>query len=154
MNIKAMSKIGIIAAIYGVLTVFLSPFSFGIIQVRLSDAMLVLCRKEKCYVAGCALGCVISNLFSPMGVVDIIFGVVANVVAGLILSTVSGKIKSVISAGVSVGVIIGAELSFLLAINPIITILSTSAGTVLSLLVGFVVFNKFLKGDVIESVNV
>lgn len=154
MNVTGISKIGIIAALYGVLTIFLSPFSFGVVQVRLSDSMLVLCKKEKCYIFGCALGCVISNLFSPMGVVDIIFGVIANVVAGLILNAVSGKIKSAISAGVSVGVIIGTELSFLLAINPIITILSTSAGTILSLFVGFAVFNKFLKGDVIESRNV
>lgn len=154
MNIKTMSKVGIIAAIYSVLTLFLSPFSFGIIQVRLSDAMLVLCRKEKCYVAGCALGCVISILFSPFGFIDIIFGTAANIVAGIILHNVRRKIISVILSCLSIGAIIGTELSFLLTINPILAVLSTTVGTIISFCVGFVVFNKFLGSDVVESSNV
>ena len=84
-NFKSKSKyfaeIAIIAAIYIVLTVGLSFISYSNIQFRISEALLVLVLFRKSAIPGLILGCFIANLFSPLGIPDLIFGTLGTVIA-------------------------------------------------------------------------
>ncbi len=82
-KVKDLSQIAIVAALYAVLTVAISPLSYGPLQFRFSEALVLLCFYNKRYSWGLILGCFIANCFSPYGVVDMVFGTLSTVVAVL-----------------------------------------------------------------------
>lgn len=78
-NLSAFVRICVTAALYVALTLAIAPLSYGAVQFRISELLTLLCfyRKDYCY--GLILGCAISNLFSPLGALDLIFGVASTV---------------------------------------------------------------------------
>ena len=74
---------GIIAALYALLT-YLSAvlgLAYGPVQFRLSEGLCVLAAATPAAIPGLTIGCLVSNLSSPFGVIDIIFGAVATLIA-------------------------------------------------------------------------
>lgn len=69
-----------VAAIYVVLTVLLGSFSFGPIQFRISEALVLLCFFNPKFFIPLTIGCFISNLFSPYAF-DILFGTIATMIS-------------------------------------------------------------------------
>lgn len=78
-----MAAAAIVAAAYAALTTALAPISYGAIQLRLSEVLCILPFFFPMSAAGLFVGCLIANLFSPMGAPDIIFGSLATLLAGL-----------------------------------------------------------------------
>lgn len=80
---KYLVHAALIAAVYAVLTLlpFLQPFSFGPLQLRVSEALTILPYFTPAAIPGLFIGCVISNLFSTVGVWDILFGSLATLLA-------------------------------------------------------------------------
>jgi len=76
---------GIIAALYAVLSYFSSIFgvAFGPVQCRFSEALCVLPFLTPAAVPGLFVGCLVSNLLSPYGALDIVFGSLATLLAAL-----------------------------------------------------------------------
>ena len=72
-----------IAAIYVVLTIIFAPFSFGEIQVRLSEALTVLPYFTPAAIPGLFVGCVIGNYLGGAIPVDILFGSIATLLGAL-----------------------------------------------------------------------
>ena len=81
----------VIAAIYAVLTINLSAISYGAVQLRLSEVMTLIAFFNPMYVGGLIVGCFIANLYSPFGMVDIVFGTLATALSVLSMS----KIKNI-----------------------------------------------------------
>ncbi len=87
--VKQITRGGIIAAAYTVLTLLLYPIAFGPVQCRLSEALTVLPVFTPSAVWGLALGCAISNGVAILtgntiaGVWDILFGTLATAVAAV-----------------------------------------------------------------------
>lgn len=73
-NVGFVAEVAIIASVYVVLTVALSFISYGVVQFRIAEALLVLVLFRKSAPVGLILGCALANLFSPLGVADIIIG--------------------------------------------------------------------------------
>lgn len=70
-----VSITALIAPIYSILTVVLGELGYSWIQIRVSEALTPLpFLMGFPAVAGLTLGCLIANLFSPVGLPDIIFG--------------------------------------------------------------------------------
>ena len=88
MNKKKLSTLFIvqaamIAAIYVVLTVFISAFGLasGAIQVRISEALCILPVFTPAAVPGLFVGCLIANIIVPgAGLADIVFGSLATLI--------------------------------------------------------------------------
>ena len=70
-----------IAAIYAVLTLIISPISFGPVQLRISEAMIMFAAVTPAAIPGLTIGCALANLASPYGLIDIIFGTTATLLA-------------------------------------------------------------------------
>lgn len=81
-NSRRVTRIGIAAALYFVLTVAPYTLSYNDLQFRLSEALMLLCFFNKDYIIAMSMGCFIANLFSPIPI-DILFGTVATVVAAI-----------------------------------------------------------------------
>lgn len=77
---------GLTAAFYVILTIFSAFFNiaYGSIQFRLSEALCILPAFFPSAVAGLTIGCIISNFFSPMMVLDVVFGSLATLAAALL----------------------------------------------------------------------
>ena len=110
----------VIAAIYAALTLFAAPISFGAQQFRISEALTVLPVLTPAAIPGLAVGCVITNLGSPYGIIDIICGASATFLAAL-CTRASRNIRfrklpvlSLIFPVIFNGIIVGLEISFFL----------------------------------------
>jgi len=73
------------AAVYAMTTVVLGQFGYSWIQVRISEALTPLpFLMGFPAVFGLTLGCVLANLFSPVGVPDMIFGPLLTLLAAFL----------------------------------------------------------------------
>lgn len=75
-----ITQAAVIAAIYVVLTIFISAFNLasGAIQVRVSEALTVLPFFTPAAIPGLAIGCFLSNLITGAAVYDVVFGSLAT----------------------------------------------------------------------------
>ncbi len=91
MRTKNITYAAIIAAIYALLTMFVAPaFSYGVLQVRIAEALTILPMFTKAALPGLFLGCFVANLLSPAGIVDAVFGSLATLAAAFL----SHKLKN------------------------------------------------------------
>ena len=81
LDIKFIIKSAIIAAIYVVLTWVLSPISYGAIQFRISEILVLLVVFNPKYSLALILGCLIANTTSSLGWYDMVFGTLATIIA-------------------------------------------------------------------------
>lgn len=94
-NLKnSIIKPALIAAIYVVLTLILAPISFGPIQFRISEMLVLLAFINPIYILGLTLGCLLSNIFGGYGIMDIVFGTLATFLSVTAISLTSKYIKS------------------------------------------------------------
>ncbi len=87
-----LTQAAIIAALYAVMTFFLQPLSFSGGQLRISEALTILPVITPAAVPALAVGCFISNLASPFGVLDLVLGTSATLVAA-VLSRLTAHIR-------------------------------------------------------------
>lgn len=130
MNIKAkrLATAAVIGALYAALTMALAPISYGPLQFRVSELLCILPYFLPYTAWGLFFGCMIANLASAAGILDIVFGSLATLIACACVALCgmrgSGGIKSKILACLMPviwnGLIVGATLTIALAgLNPI-----------------------------------
>ena len=73
----------VVAALYAAITIVTAPFSYGLAQFRLSEALVVLCVFEPFLAVGITLGCFLANLFSTVTALDLVVGTLATALACL-----------------------------------------------------------------------
>ena len=79
-NVTFLTQAAMIAAIYVVLTYVFAPFSFGEIQVRISEALTILPVFTPAAIPGLFIGCLIGNILGGAILPDIIFGSIATLI--------------------------------------------------------------------------
>lgn len=124
-----VARIAVIAALYVVLTLISYPFSYGMIQFRISEALMLLCCYNKKYNWSMIIGCLISNLFS-FNLIDCIFGVLATTIACLLMNIVKNKFIASFFPAIFNGIIVGLELYFILKLPLLLSMASVAIGEV------------------------
>lgn len=71
---KFIAVTGLTAALYMAATLAIAPLGYEAIQFRISEIMVLLAYVDFMYAPGLILGCALSNLFSPLGPIDVVFG--------------------------------------------------------------------------------
>lgn len=91
---KNLCLSAVIAALYAALTLAFQPIGYGAVQFRISEAMTLLPVLFPQAIPGLTLGCLISNLFSPLGVsvYDVVFGTLATLIAAMLTWRMRGNI--------------------------------------------------------------
>ncbi len=84
-RVAFMARAAMIAAAYVVLTVFVSAFQLasGAIQVRVSEALTVLPYFTPAAVPGLFIGCILANLLTGAGPLDVVFGSLATLIGAV-----------------------------------------------------------------------
>ena len=85
MTVQHLTTAAVVGAAYAVLSLFGSVFgvTFGTVQCRFSEALCVLPFFFPETVWGLFAGCLITNLLSPYGLVDIVVGSLATLLGAL-----------------------------------------------------------------------
>ena len=109
-NIRNLARLALIAALYAAMTLAVPGLSFGAIQFRFSEILVLLCFYRKDYCVSLILGCFVANLFSPFGLYDIIFGTLATAVAVIPMYYVKNIWLASALPIISNGIIVGFEL--------------------------------------------
>lgn len=109
-NAKDLTRLAVVAALYAALTIALSGLSFGPVQFRIAELLTLLCFYRKDYSAALILGCFIANCFSPMALMDMVFGTVATAVAVIPMFYVKNIWVASLLPVISNAVIIALEL--------------------------------------------
>lgn len=110
---REMATAGIIAALYAVLSYFSSVFgiAYGPVQCRFSEALCVLPFLTPAATPGLFLGCLVANLLSPYGALDIVFGSLATLLAALWTQRTHCKWLAPLPPVICNAVIIGAVVT-------------------------------------------
>ena len=146
-------KTALIAAIYAVLTIILAPISYGPIQFRLSEILVLFAFIDPIYIIGLTLGCFLANLFGGLGIMDLVFGTIATFLSVSAISLTSKFIKHrltslIISSlwpTIFNGVIIGWMLNYVLKVPLLLTMFQVGIGEfVVVTIIGVPVF-KFIS---------
>lgn len=156
-SVKSMVIQSMVAAIYAVITWAIPSLSYGPIQFRISEVMTLLAFFNPQYIIGLTVGCALSNIFSSLGMIDIIVGTFASFLAAFVMS----KIKNIWIASLMPAlsaIIIGAEIVFV-SLEPIsyyvITTQIAISEFIIVTLVGVPLFkilskNKKFKENILE----
>ena len=81
---KKCSIAAIIAAIYASLTLFISPLSYGAMQVRVSEVLLSFALLTPSAIPGLTIGCFLANVLGPNGIIDAIVGSAATLLGSFL----------------------------------------------------------------------
>ena len=88
-----IAQAAMIAAIYVVLTLLGASFSYGEVQVRISEALTILPVFTPAAIPGVFLGCLISNILGGCILPDIIFGSLATLIGAVFTWMLRNKSK-------------------------------------------------------------
>lgn len=109
----------LLAAVYVALTFIAIPISFGQIQFRIAEILVIFCFFNKKHSVGIILGTLISNLFSTLGLWDVLFGTFATCLVCLFVSYSKHLLVAIIWPVLFNAIIIGVELYIVLGFGPI-----------------------------------
>ena len=138
---RSLCVSAIIAALYAAATLLLAPISYGAIQCRLSEALTLLPMLLPQAIPGLFVGCLVSNLLSPMGmnVLDIIFGSMATLLAAM--GTYCFRTRPLLAAACPVvanAVIVGLVIALSSNLPVALTMAEVGIGEALAVALGFV----------------
>ena len=112
---RRLTRIGVVAAIYLVATLLCAPLAYNAIQFRVSEMLMLLCFYNKDYIISMTVGCLLANLFSSLGMVDVVFGTAATIVAAVLIFLSRNKVNLFAASLFPVianALIVGAEIKF------------------------------------------
>lgn len=115
-NVKTMATTSIIAALYIAVSLLIAPFAYGNIQFRLSELFNHFIVFDYKYIYGIILGVLITNFFSPLGMIDLYFGVLMSLTALLTTLLVKRWVKGIVALMI-VNIFSFAFFSFIIAIE-------------------------------------
>ena len=115
LSVRKLAAAAMIGAAYAVMAIFGSVFglTFGTIQFRFSEALCVLPFLFPEAVGGLFVGCLIANLFSPYGLLDIVVGSLATLLAAWLTSRCRSRYLAPLPPVLFNGVIVGAVVTIM-----------------------------------------
>jgi len=151
MKTNKLVRGAVVAALYALLTIILP--AYGPLQFRLSEIMTLMAYYNPFYILPLTLGCAIANIYSPFGIVDVIFGSLASFLA----LTAMSKTKNIYLASIwpaFFSFIIGLEIMFFSS-EPINFFLVTGqimlSQLIVVTLIGLPIMKKLMKYEHFEK---
>lgn len=159
MKSKRIAFAGITAAAYCVITVAAAPLSYGAVQFRFAEALMIFCMFSSSAVWGLTVGCFIANLFTTVGIPDLVFGTFATLGAGLALTKIKNPWIAPVPVILMNGILVGLELALFTDSGAFLTafglgVLSVGAGeAAVMYLLGIPLYYLLTKTGVADSIR-
>ena len=91
---KIITKCGIFAGLYVVLSLVIFPLASGAIQIRISEGLTLLPLIFPEAIVGVFVGCFLTNLITGCVILDCIFGSLITLIAGILTYFIGKFIKN------------------------------------------------------------
>jgi uncharacterized membrane protein len=109
-----------IAAIYVVLVYVFSFASFGLVQFRLAEILMIFVFFDKKSIVGLTIGCLIANWVGGALVIDIFVGSLATLIGGYLMWQFrKWPILALLFPVISNGIIVGLILTYAYVLAPL-----------------------------------
>jgi len=152
------------AALYAVLVLIFAGISFGVVQIRIADALIPLSMIFGWpVVCGVTIGCAIANIATPLPsvVTDVTLGSIANFIASLLAwrinSWKSGRASELLGCLVAIVVVtfvVGTYLAIITVMDYWIWWASVGIGSIISIgILGFILVNLLRSLRIIRPRN-
>lgn len=112
--IHKITSNAIVVCLYFLLSVIASPISFLGMQIRIAEALVLLCFFRRDFSIGITLGCILANLLSPLGLFDVLFGSLATLLSCVVVSFFKHLLLASLIPVLINSFVVGAELYFLM----------------------------------------
>ena len=111
---KYLARAAIIAAIYVILTYLAGIWNlaYGPVQFRFSEALTVLPFLMPEAIPGLFVGCIVSNLLSPYGLLDLIVGSLATLIAAVCTARCRSRCLAPLPPVLSNAILVGAMIAW------------------------------------------
>ena len=143
MKVRFLAITAIIAALYIAVTMLVAPFGFTQVQFRVSEMFNHLVAFNPRFAVGVVLGVFVSNMFSPLGMYDLVFGVAHSLITLGLFIVICKYVKNIVARLVIntflftfTMFIIAYELNLALELPFLWTWLTVAAGEFVVLAVG------------------
>jgi uncharacterized membrane protein len=116
MSARLLVRAALYAALYAALTLApgLNALSYGQVQFRVSEALLVFACVDPAAVVGLTVGTALGNLGSPMLLVDVVVGSLLTLVAAALMYSIGPRFVALVVPVVVNGLGVGAMLALVL----------------------------------------
>lgn len=154
---KKLATYALIISSYTAISLILGSFSFGMIQVRIAEVLLVLCLSDKQYILPITIGCFLTNLLglfyglNPLAI-DVVVGTLATLISAYFVYSFKNiklheiPLLSLIMPVLVNGIMIGIELHFYFPINIGLMILYVALGEFISVtILGLLLYKPIIK---------
>jgi len=141
MQVKTLTKIALVAALYAALTIAL-PLQYYAVQFRIAEILTLLCFYDKKYCPALIIGCFAANLFSPLGVTDWVVGTAATAIAVIPMTWVKNVWVAALFPVIANGVIIGFELNIVFGSPLLLSMGTVALGEAAVMAAGVVIFKS------------
>lgn len=111
-KLRFITTAAMIAAVYAVLTILLSFSSYGLIQFRVAEALTVLPYFTPAAIPGLFVGCILANISSPFGPVDVVCGSFATLIAACLSRIMPSKYLVPLPPVVINALMVGIEIHY------------------------------------------
>lgn len=114
LSTRHITTAALIGGIYVAMSYFGNIFglTYGPVQCRFSEALTVLPYLNPLAAWGLFVGCVLSNILSPYGPLDLVFGSLATLLAGLLTARCPSKWLAPLPPVICNGVLVGGLISY------------------------------------------
>ncbi len=150
-NTETIALTGVTAAVYLVATLVISPIAYGSIQFRISEVMVLLAWINPAFIPGLVLGCALANMFSPLGIIDVLFGTFHTFCSVMLISRTKNMYLASLWPTIF-SFIIGLELYLVYSSPFIVSTLSVMAGELICItIIGCIIFSIVRKNRLIMA---
>lgn len=166
-SIKKLVIISMIAAVYTAISLALAPLSFGNIQIRIAEALVILPLIYFPSVYGVILGCYLTNLIGAimgvnlLGFIDVFVGTMATAISAYLtyrFRNVRIKNIPILSLMMPVifnGIVVGIELGIVLfpqniLLGSLISGIEVAIGELIAVILGLFLTNGLSKTKIFD----
>lgn len=132
-----------VAALYITISLAIAPLSFGMVQIRFAEMLMLLVYIDNRYSIALITGCLLTNLYSPLGIIDAVFGTLATALSCYAMTKTNRVYGSLLILPLLNGMIIGFELTYLWKLPFLLSALSVAAGEFAAVFIGIFLYKKF-----------
>ena len=127
-QILRITRGALIAALYAVVTVIFQPISYGLVQVRVSEALTLLSFLWIEAAPGVFIGCLFANIWGGSGLLDITLGSAATLAAAILTRYAPNKFLAATSPVAVNALVVGSYLSYILNATLLLSIFYVGCG--------------------------
>jgi uncharacterized membrane protein len=126
------TRAAMIGAVYALLTLIFAPISYGVIQVRISEMLMILPYFTPAAIPGLFVGCFIANFFGGHGILDIVFGSLATLLSAYLVSKINNRYLVPLPPVIINALIVGWVLHIILGFSFYLTALWVGLGQIVA----------------------